>query len=311
MIGRLRPSLEVASANVRTVLRNFVPVFVGRGVVQISAYVDTLLASLLPTGAVTALMNAQTLYTLPVSLFGMSVSAAELPTMSSARGDESTIAAYLRTRLDGGLRRIAFFVVPSAVAFVALGDILAVGAVPDRALHQRRRDLRVGHPRRLGRRAAGIDARPPLLVDVLRAARHADAAALRARARGADDRARLVLRAVAATHARRATSAGAPLGSPRPRASRAGSSSSCCAPPCAGGSAARDLAPSYLARLWLVAAVAAAATLAMQHLLQVSQPIVRAAVASGVFGAVYLLGTAALGVDESRALVSRVVARRR
>ena len=72
-----------------------------------------------------------------------------------------------------------------------------------------------------------------------------------------------------------------------------------------------DLAPSYLARLWLVAAVAAAATLAMQHLLQVSQPIVRAAVASGVFGAVYLLGTAALGVDESRALVSRVVARRR
>jgi hypothetical protein len=38
---------------------------------------------------------------------------------------------------------------------------------------------------------------------------------------------------------------------------------------------------------------------------------VRAAVAASVFGAVYLLGTAALGVDESRALVSRVVARRR
>ena len=35
-----------------TVLRNFVPVFVSRGVVQISAYVDALLASLLPTGAV-------------------------------------------------------------------------------------------------------------------------------------------------------------------------------------------------------------------------------------------------------------------
>ena len=62
-----------------TVVRNFVPVFFSRGVVQISAYVDTLLASLLPTGAVAGLTNAQLLYTLPVSLFGMSVSAAELP----------------------------------------------------------------------------------------------------------------------------------------------------------------------------------------------------------------------------------------
>ena len=65
--------------SVQTVIRNFMPVFVSRGVVQISAYVDALLASLLPTGALAALVYAQTLYTLPVSLFGMSVSAAELP----------------------------------------------------------------------------------------------------------------------------------------------------------------------------------------------------------------------------------------
>ncbi len=63
----------------RTVVRNFFPVFVSRGVVQISAYVDAWLASLLPTGAVSAFAYAQTLYTLPVSLFGMAVSAAELP----------------------------------------------------------------------------------------------------------------------------------------------------------------------------------------------------------------------------------------
>src|SRR5919199_5110169 len=70
----------------RTVMRNFGPVLVSRGVVQVSAYVDTLLASLLPTGAVAGLLNAQTLYTLPVSLFGMSVSAAELPAMSGTAG---------------------------------------------------------------------------------------------------------------------------------------------------------------------------------------------------------------------------------
>ena len=74
-------------------MRNFAPVFVSRGVVQISAYVDSLLASLLGEGAVAGLTNAQTLNTLPVSLFGMAVSAAELPAMSSALGDEQAVAA--------------------------------------------------------------------------------------------------------------------------------------------------------------------------------------------------------------------------
>ena len=81
-------------------LRNFGPVFVGRGVVQISAYVDTVLASLLPTGAVAGLSYAQVIYTLPVSLFGMAVSAAELPEMSAvARDHDDAVAAHLQKRL--------------------------------------------------------------------------------------------------------------------------------------------------------------------------------------------------------------------
>jgi len=125
-IRRLVPDLRVRlefSEHVRTTVRNFVPVFISRGVVQISAYIDALLASLLPTGAVTGLANAQLLYTLPVSLFGMSVSAAELPAMSGAAGLNAT--EELRERLNHGLRQIAYFVVPSAVAFVALGDVIA------------------------------------------------------------------------------------------------------------------------------------------------------------------------------------------
>lgn len=121
---RLRVAVDTASPQVREVIRNFGPVFVSRGVVQISAYVDALLASLLPTGAVTGLTNAQLLYTLPVSLFGMSVSAAELPAMSSALGNEAEIAAQLRARLESAAKRIAFFIVPSAVAFIAFGDVI-------------------------------------------------------------------------------------------------------------------------------------------------------------------------------------------
>jgi putative peptidoglycan lipid II flippase len=124
LLGRLQLSLTYLNDHVRTVIRNFLPVFVGRGVVQISAYVDALLASLLPTGAVAALAYAQTLYTLPVSLFGMSVSAAELPLMSGELGSDSQVAAALRSRLDAGLRRIVFLVMPSAAALLVLGDVI-------------------------------------------------------------------------------------------------------------------------------------------------------------------------------------------
>ena len=124
LLGGLKLALAHQAENVRTVIRNFFPVFVSRGVVQISAYIDAFLASWLPTGAVAALAYAQTLYTLPVSLFGMSVSAAELPVMSGAIGEAHEIAQILRTRLNNGLRQITFLVVPSAVGFLAVGDVI-------------------------------------------------------------------------------------------------------------------------------------------------------------------------------------------
>ncbi len=127
VLGLLRGfhfTVHFGAENLRTVVRNFAPVFVSRGVVQISAFIDALLASLLPGGAVAALAYAQTLYTLPVSLFGMSVSAAELPAMSGTVGGDAEVAAALRSRLNAGLRQIAFFVLPSVVAFLILGDVI-------------------------------------------------------------------------------------------------------------------------------------------------------------------------------------------
>jgi len=128
LLGGLSLSLRYQAENVNTVVQNFFPVFISRGVVQISAYVDALLASYLPNGAVAALANAQALYLLPVSLFGMSVSAAELPQMSGALGSDREVADVLRKRLDAGLRQIAFFVVPSSAAFLFLGNVI-VGAI--------------------------------------------------------------------------------------------------------------------------------------------------------------------------------------
>jgi putative peptidoglycan lipid II flippase len=125
LVWHLRVRLDHKRRSVRHVLANFTPVFFSRGIVQISAYVDQLLASLLPQGMVALLGYAVTIYTLPVSLFGIAISAAELPEMSSAIGDAEETAAFLRQRLDTGLRRIAFFVIPSATGFLALGNVIA------------------------------------------------------------------------------------------------------------------------------------------------------------------------------------------
>lgn len=126
LTGGLALNTDFRAASARNVFRNFLPAFVSRGVVQISAFIDAFIASWLPTGSVATLAYAQVLYTLPVSLFGMAISAAELPVMSSAVGTPEEVASYLRGRLDGGLERIAFYIIPSAIAFLALGDVLSV-----------------------------------------------------------------------------------------------------------------------------------------------------------------------------------------
>jgi len=112
---------------VRTVFRNAGPVIVGRGVVQVSAFVDAMIGSFLGAAALAGIAYAQTLYMLPVSLFAMSIAAAELPEMSGAVGTHSEIAEKLRARIAAAQRQVAFLVVPSMVAFLAIGTSLVSG----------------------------------------------------------------------------------------------------------------------------------------------------------------------------------------
>jgi len=121
---RWDPGLE----GVKQAARNAGPAILGRGVVQLSGWADLILASLLAQGAVAALGYAQTLYMLPVSLFGMSVAAAELPELARRGGER---AEELRHRVNAGLRQIAFFVVPAVAGYLVLGDVVVA------ALYQR------------------------------------------------------------------------------------------------------------------------------------------------------------------------------
>ncbi|HET7785287.1 MAG TPA: murein biosynthesis integral membrane protein MurJ [Myxococcales bacterium] len=292
-----RLSLGRGDAHVREVVRNFLPVVAGRGVVQLSAYVDTLIASWLP-GAVAAFGYAQVIYTLPVSLFGMAVSAASLPSMSADAG----VAEKLHAQTEAGLRAIAFPVVPSVVAFLALGDVICA------ALFQTGRfnsdDVRyvwiilVGST--VGLLAATMarlyssafyalrDTRTPLRYAVLRVVLTA----------GMGVFCGLYLPGM--------------LGLP----ARYGAAGLTASAGVAGwiefallrrGIGRRigvcHLPKGLLPRLWGAAALAVALALGLKSVLPAMHPILRAALVLGVFGGTYLGATLAMGVAEaSRAL---------
>lgn len=113
------PSLGRGVAGAGKVLRNFVPVVAARGAVNLSSLLDLWLASLLATAAVSAMTYAQTLYLLPISLFGMSVAASELPELSrhAATGTEA-----VRKRAERAVATVLFWLVPSTVGYMVFGS---------------------------------------------------------------------------------------------------------------------------------------------------------------------------------------------
>jgi len=125
LAGGFSWGLKLDTPGVRKVLRAWIPVVFGAGAYQISSVIDTQLASLLGTGAVAILGYAQLVAILPVSLFGVSVAAVALPEMS--RDVAVNDPTVLRSKLAGGVRRVAYFTIPAAVAFAALSEEIIGG----------------------------------------------------------------------------------------------------------------------------------------------------------------------------------------
>ncbi len=126
--GGLRPSLSLRVPGVRKTLARLGPAIAGRGVVQLGGYVDLLLASLLAVGAPAALGFGQRLYLLPISLFGVSVAAAELPELARLGGNRQQRTENAVTRTMRSLSAMSFLVVPTFVGYLALGFGI-VGAI--------------------------------------------------------------------------------------------------------------------------------------------------------------------------------------
>jgi putative peptidoglycan lipid II flippase len=131
LLGGVRLSLDTGSEWVRSVVARFVPVLLGRGAIQIMGWVDLWLASYLVSGAVSSLTYTMVLYLLPVSLFGVSVAAAELPDMSQVEVHDPDTRRRFRLRLEDSMGRIAWYVAFTATVFIVVGDVI-VAAVFER-----------------------------------------------------------------------------------------------------------------------------------------------------------------------------------
>lgn len=118
---QLRIQWNLRIPGVGQVLRKAGPAMMGRGAIQLGTWVDLILAGFLAVGAVVALSYAQTIYLLPISLFGMAIAAAELPELSRQRASEEGV---ILARINSGLRQMSVFVIPSMVGYLVFGELL-------------------------------------------------------------------------------------------------------------------------------------------------------------------------------------------
>ena len=117
-LGTLRPAGGWREPAVRKVVALFGPMLVGTGVAQLSTLIDVQIASFISDQSVATLAYAQRLYLLPLSLFGVAIAQVALPTLShdAARSGERILA-----ELGAAWRRMAFLMLPSALALAAFG----------------------------------------------------------------------------------------------------------------------------------------------------------------------------------------------
>jgi putative peptidoglycan lipid II flippase len=225
--------------------------------------------------------------------------------MSSVQGEQAEVWLRLRDRLNRGLRQIAFWVVPSAMAFAALGHVIAGG------LYQTGRFVRgdtyyvwgilagsaVGLlASTLGRLYSSTyyalrDTRTPLFFALVRVGLTLTLGVIAA----------LWLPAVLGLE-RRWGAAGLTASAGvagwvefyllrrtlNRRIGRTG------------------VEPSFVAVLWLAAAIAAGCGWAVWYVTPATRPVLQALLVLGTYGIAYLLSTYALRVPQARTLLGRL-----
>ena len=119
-----RPRWAPGHEGVKRILFLMVPALFGVSVSQINLLLDTVLASLLPTGSVSWLYYSDRLTELPLGVFAIAIATVILPTLSSqrARADDPAFAHTL----SWAIRNVLLIAIPASVALAFLAEPLLV-----------------------------------------------------------------------------------------------------------------------------------------------------------------------------------------
>lgn len=121
----IRLRMPRLTTRIKKLLRLIGPGALGGGVMQVNIFIDMVLASLLPAGAVSYLSYADRLYQLPVGVIGIAIGTALLPALSRTvrEGVASTALAEQNRAIEFGL----YLGLPAAVGMAIIPEqILSV-----------------------------------------------------------------------------------------------------------------------------------------------------------------------------------------
>jgi putative peptidoglycan lipid II flippase len=114
----LLPSWQIISRDVGDVVRLMIPATLGASVYQITIFLGTILASLLPSGSVSWLFYADRVAQFPIGIFSVALASVLLPALSnaSAQADDSAF----KRNITNSLRFTSFCVLPMAAGIWVL-----------------------------------------------------------------------------------------------------------------------------------------------------------------------------------------------
>jgi putative peptidoglycan lipid II flippase len=111
-------SLNWRDPRVRHVLLLFLPVTMSIGIINIDVFINSVLGSLVSSGAPRAIDNAFRIYMLPQGIFSVAVATVLFPTLSrmASKGD----TGRMRRTVGNGMRQINLLLIPSAALMLVL-----------------------------------------------------------------------------------------------------------------------------------------------------------------------------------------------
>lgn len=119
-----RPTWNFKNPPVIRTLKLFGPAVIGVAAVQINILVGTILATLLPVGAVSYLYYSDRIVQLPLALFGIAMGTALLPTLSAHFSNQQTDAALKDLRQ--GLSWLTWITLPAALGLLLLAEPIII-----------------------------------------------------------------------------------------------------------------------------------------------------------------------------------------